>query len=303
MNARIVNVQKFSLHDGPGIRTLVFFKGCPLRCLWCANPECISPVPEIGFSRTLCNRCGKCVDICLEGAIVPDQGGFPLINRVRCTACGECVTVCNSKALTVYGRDMLLEDLFEEVRSDAIFYKSSGGGVTVSGGEPLLQVDYVRALFELCRDADITTAIETCGYFKPGILRKILKSVQFIYFDLKCLDERRHLKYTGKGNRLILDNARILVESNVKVQFRMPLIPGLNDDMDNIEETSAFLRSLSKDNNLSIELMPYHRLGTGKYEALGLEYPLKALDMASTEVVELARHRFEKLGITCLISR
>jgi pyruvate formate lyase activating enzyme len=303
MHARIVNVQKFSLHDGPGIRTLVFFKGCPLHCLWCANPECISPAPEIGFNRALCNKCGKCIELCREGAITPGADGFPVIDRSLCTACGECVTACTPQALTIYGRNMPLDELFEEVRGDMMFYKSSGGGVTVSGGEPLLQADYVIALFELCRKADIGTAVETCGYIKPEILRETLKSAEFIFFDLKCLDERKHLEYTGKDNRLILENARVVVESNVDIQFRMPLIPGLNDDIDNIRATSAFLRSLSKDTPFSIELMPYHRLGTGKYEALGLEYPLKELDMASTEVVEMAKRRFEELGITCLISR
>jgi pyruvate formate lyase activating enzyme len=260
-------------------------------------------MPEIGFNRTLCDGCGKCVEICPRRAITPDSDGYPLIERNLCNACGECVTICNPGALIIYGREIVLEELFEEVRSDAMFYKSSGGGVTVSGGEPLLQADYVRALFRLCRDAGITTAMETCGYISPEIFREALKSVDFVFFDLKCLNEQKHREYTGKDNRLILHNARMLVESNVNVQFRLPLIPGLNDDYNNVQETSAFLRSLSEDDNLSIELMPYHRLGTGKYEALGLKYSLKELDMASTDVVELTRQRFKELGITCLVSR
>jgi pyruvate formate lyase activating enzyme len=145
--------------------------------------------------------------------------------------------------------------------------------------------------------------VETSGYVKPKIFAEILKSVDFILYDLKCFDTRKHLEYTGKDNRLILDNARMVVESHVKIQFRMPLIPGMNDDIDSIESTAAFLRNLNNEKCLSIELMPYHRLGTGKYEALGLEYPLKELDMATDEVIEMARQRFEELGITCLVSR
>jgi pyruvate formate lyase activating enzyme len=303
MKARIVNIQKFSLHDGPGIRTLVFFKGCPLRCLWCDNPECINPMPEIGFNRALCNRCGRCVAVCSQGAMALDGDNIPLINRDRCTACGECVEVCAPKALIIYGRDMSPEEVFAEVSGDAIFYSSSEGGITVSGGEPLLQADYVEYLFKLCHEAGITTAMETCGEVSPEVFKRVLQHVEFVFFDLKSIDEQKHMTLTGKRNWQILDNARMIAGSGVQVQFRMPLIPGLNDDFDNIKATANFLRSLEKCQEPSIELMPYHRLGTGKYEALGREYPLKKLDMASPEAVEMARRRFEECGMTCLVSQ
>jgi pyruvate formate lyase activating enzyme len=303
MKARIVNIQKFSLHDGPGIRTLVFFKGCPLHCLWCANPECISPGPEIGFNQALCDGCGKCAAVCPLNIVNPDGRGMPGIDRERCTACGECVGVCSSKALVVYGKEASLEELFEEVRSDALFYESSNGGVTVSGGEPLLQPDYVEALFKKCRETGITTAMETCGQASPDVLARILRQVDFVFYDLKVADERKHRELTGVSNRLILDNARLVAESGVRLMFRMPLVPGLNDDRGNIEATARFILSLDRGSLGSIELMPYHRLGTGKYEALGREYSLKSLDMASAESVESARMRFMQSGIDCVVSR
>lgn len=302
MKARIVNIQKFSLHDGPGIRTLVFFKGCPLKCLWCDNPECIRPEPEIGFNTSLCNHCGKCAEACPLKAITLAEGGLPRLDRERCNACGECITSCSPKALAVYGKEMSLEELFQEVQSDVIFYGSSGG-VTVSGGEALLQADFVEALFKRCHEANITTAMETSGYIDPEVFERILKLVDFAFLDLKSIDERKHRELTGKDNKLILENARRLAASRVKVQFRMPLVSGLNDGPDDIQTVADFLRSLNPDNPFSIEIMPYHRLGMGKYEALDREYLLKDLDMAGHETVELARQRFNTCGIDCLVSR
>jgi pyruvate formate lyase activating enzyme len=302
MKARIVNIQKFSLHDGPGIRTLVFFKGCPLRCLWCANPECINVEHEIGFNRALCDHCGQCVEACPQQAIVLDESGLLRIERTRCNACGQCVTACTREALAIYGREVLLEELFREVQSDAIFYRGSGGGVTVSGGEPLLQIDFVTALFQLCHEANISTVVETCGHVSKEIMSRILPLVDFIFYDLKAIHEGKHRALTGRGNGLILDNARMVAESGVPLQFRMPLVPGYNDDIDNIKGTAEFLHSLNIDRP-SIELMPYHRLGMGKYDALERDYPLRELDMAGTEAVDRARRCFEEYGITCLVSR
>jgi pyruvate formate lyase activating enzyme len=302
LKARIVNIQKFSLHDGPGIRTTVFFKGCSLHCLWCDNPECIHPDPEIGFNRSICTRCGKCVEACSLRAITLIDDRQPHIDRQRCTACGECISACVPQALALYGKEMSLEDLFKEVHSDVIFYGSTGG-VTVSGGEALLQTDFVEALFKQCKEAKITTAMETCGNVSPEIFMRILKLVDYVFLDLKSINEKKHLELTGKSNRLILDNARMLAASGVRIQFRMPLIPGLNDDLEDIQSISDFLHSLSKNGHFSIEIMPYHRLGTGKYEALDWEYRLKHLAMAGSEAIKLAMQRFNSGGIDCLVSK
>jgi pyruvate formate lyase activating enzyme len=302
MNATIVNIQRFSLHDGPGIRTVVFFKGCPLRCRWCANPECISPAPQLGFSKVLCDRCGDCLSACPESAITAGRDGTLRIDRRRCTNCGHCIDVCPRKALAIYGREIALEELFEEVGRDRSFYNHSGGGVTASGGEATLHADYVIALFKLCREAGITTAIETCGHVDPARFQKVLEYTDFVLYDLKMLDSRRHRELTGRSNALILRNATTLVEWGVRAQFRMPLVPGLNDDAENIAATTAFLKKLGQDAARSIELIPYHRLGTGKYEALGRAYSLAGLEAAGHETIDLASKRFEEQGINCLVS-
>jgi pyruvate formate lyase activating enzyme len=302
MKATIVNIQRFSLHDGPGIRTVVFFKGCPLKCQWCANPECIDPSPQLGFSKLLCNKCGRCFPACLLGAITAGENGMPEIDRKRCTNCGQCVNVCPEKALVIYGKEIALEDLFGEISRDRSFYSHSGGGITVSGGEATLQADYVIALFKLCRETNIATALETCGYVNPGKFRKMLEFTDFVLYDLKVLDNQRHLKLTGRSNALILKNARMIFDLGIRVQFRMPLVPGLNDDLENIKATSQFLHRINAGAGRSIELIPYHRLGTGKYEALGRAYSLSELESASLGEIELAQQRFEEQGITCIAS-
>ncbi|MDO8473483.1 MAG: glycyl-radical enzyme activating protein [Dehalococcoidia bacterium] len=300
MKARVVNIQRFSLHDGPGIRTLVFFKGCPLKCQWCANPECISAGPEIGFSKVLCDKCGECLSACPEKALSLAPDGNPLVDRSRCNACGRCVPACTRDALSVYGKDIPIEELFEELKRDGIFYSGSGGGVTFSGGEPLVYSDQVMELFKLCKKAGISTAVETCGYCDTETFQKVLRLTDFVLYDLKALDDLTHQKLTGKSNALILANARTLVHSGVELQFRLPLVPGLNDIPENIKATSEFILSLGKK---SIELMPYHRLGVGKYEALAKDYTLADLPGSSHEQVETARLRFEETGLKCLVSR
>jgi pyruvate formate lyase activating enzyme len=212
------------------------------------------------------------------------------------------VGVCSPKALVVYGKEVSLEELFKEIQSDALFYGDSGG-VTVSGGEPMLRADFVEALFQLCHQAGITTAAETCGQVSPVTMTRILRQLDYVFYDLKIMDEKKHLELTGRSNQLILDNARTVAHSGVQMKFRMPLIPGLNDEPANIEATSEFIHSLGRQALCSIELMPYHRLGTGKYDALDREYGLKGLDMASAEAVELGRKRFEEWGIDCSVSR
>ncbi len=298
----VTNIQGFSIHDGPGIRTVVFFKGCGLECRWCSNPECIAAHPEIGFFKTLCTGCGRCAEICPHGALIYGEGKLPRIDREKCTGCGACSEICSYKALVLYGKPMNAGEIFHAVKGDKIFYETSGGGVTVSGGEALLQPQLVRDLFEKCRQADIHTCIETSGYVAESSLKQVLPYTDYILYDLKHLDSDKHREYTGKPNGLILSNAKTAAQSGIDTLFRMPLIPGMNDDRQNIKETADFLRGLG-DNACRIEIMPYHRLGKGKYESLGRVYPLPALPAPEPEPVASVKKAFENLGIACTISR
>src|SRR4030042_4478206 len=248
------NIQGYSIHDGPGIRTVVFFKGCNLECRWCSNPECISPQPEVGFIRALCTKCGKCAEICPVGALVYEANKLPRIIRERCTGCGACSLVCSYNAIVLYGESMDAEEIFDAVNRDKMFYQASGGGVTVSGGEALLQSQLVYDLFEKCCRAGIHTCIETSGNAAETALRQVIPYTDYILYDLKIMNSEKHRQYTGKPNGLILGNARMGATSGVATLFRMPLIPGINDDPQNIKETADFLLGLgNKDRR--IELM------------------------------------------------
>jgi len=296
----VTNIQGYSIHDGPGIRTVVFLKGCGLECQWCSNPECISPHPEVGFIKTLCTKCGKCAEICPVDALVYEAGKFPHIIRKKCTGCGACNSACSYKAFILYGKPMNAEEIFYAVSRDKMFYKASGGGVTVSGGEALLQPKLVCDIFDKCRQASIHTCIETSGYAAESAVRQVLPFTDYVLFDLKHLNSDKHLQYTGKPNNLILSNAKIAAASNIETLFRMPLIPGINDDMPNIKETADFLHGLGN-NTFRIELMPYHRLGKGKYNSLDKSYYLSELLSPEPEHVESVKKAFEANGIECLI--
>jgi len=302
MSVLVTSIQGYSIHDGPGIRTVVFLKGCGLECHWCSNPECISPHPEIGVFKSLCTRCGKCSKVCSEEALVYEEGQPPRIDRKRCSGCGKCVSVCYYKALVLYGRMMSVEEVFDAVKKDALFYEASGGGVTISGGEVLLQPQFVCGLLEKCRLTGIHTCIETSGYGAEKSLRQILPYTDLVLYDLKHLDSSKHNLYTGKPNNLILSNAGAVAASGVEFLFRMPVIPGINDDLQNIQETAAFLHRLGR-NALRIELMPYHRLGKGKYDSLDRPYRTAEIPIPDPDQIERVRKAFEELEIRCTISK
>ncbi len=295
----VTNIQGYSIHDGPGIRTVVFFKGCSLACRWCSNPECISSGPELGFVKNLCTQCGACAGVCPEGALVLEPGAYPVIDRARCTACGKCAAVCTSGALVLYGEAMKPDEVFDAVRRDKMFYDASGGGVTVSGGEALLRPRFVAELFELCRRDGLSTCVETSGNAPEAALREVLPLTDLLLYDLKLMDPARHAEQTGRPNDRILANARLAAGSGVPLLFRMPLVPGLNDDEQNLRATADFIRSLG---TFGLELMPYHRFGKGKYASLDRPYPLDDLPAPAKERVRAVRERFQQLGVDCSVS-
>ena len=300
LSALVSNIQGYSIHDGPGIRTVVFLKGCPLRCRWCANPENLHDKVQIGFLPSLCKQCGRCGKVCPRGAILP--GPDRRIHRDRCVRCAQCVEACCCGALVRYGEEMTVEAVYDQVRRDKIFYEASGGGVTVSGGEPLTHADVVAALFALCREEGIHTCVETCGCVPSSALERVLPLTDLFYFDLKLMDGEKHREYTGRDNGQILSNARLLAGRGVNLLFRQPLIPGVNDGEENVRATAAFLRSLGLPEP-ALQLLPYHRLGAAKYAALEVPYSMEALPPMQPEAAEAVCRAYLDLGIRCSISR
>ena len=299
----VFNVQYFNLHDGPGIRTLVFFKGCPLRCHWCSNPESMSRVPELGLKRSLCDGCGNCLEVCPEQALFFKDDEVLSIDRRRCNACGKCVSVCHPEALTIYGKEMTAAEVFDEVYRDRMFYEGTGGGITVSGGEPLQQPHFLLAVLGLCRNAGIHTCLETTGYTTKEVLEQILPVTDHVLFDLKHMDSSLHRRFTGKPNKQILDNAGRVAMSDTPLMFRMPLVPGFNDTPQNIGDTADYIRGLEGSHIQGLELMPYHRMGTGKYESLDKPYALSHVKPSESDYVESIRQKFEAFGLICTVSR
>ncbi len=299
--AVITNIQGYSIHDGPGIRTVVFFKGCPLRCKWCANPENLTGDIQVGFIEKLCTGCERCLKTCRYHAIVPDKNVYR-IDKAKCTNCGECVETCYYDALVRYGEEKTSDEVFDAVRKDKMFYQKSGGGVTVSGGEPLLHAAFVREVFEKCRDEGINTCIETCGHVEQAAFDQVMPVTDLFLFDLKQMDSEIHKKYTGVSNERICTNARYIIENGANVLFRQPLIPGINDSIQNVEATVAFMKELGP-SDTEIQLMPYHRMGQSKYLALNQPYEIGDIPVLSSKEVDAIRDAYHTAGINCTISK
>jgi pyruvate formate lyase activating enzyme len=291
----IIKIQRFSIQDGPGIRTTVFLKGCPLRCLWCSNPEGQEPYPELMYNKFAClPDCTLCVDTCVKGALRKIEGRV-VIDRIRCDACGECVRVCPSKALVIVGTYVRPEDVLKVVLRDREFYERSDGGVTLSGGEPLYQPVFTKELLRLCKVEGINTALDTSGYASWEVIEGILKYTDVILYDIKHTDPQLHKRYTGVSNDLILDNLKKIDALGIPVIIRIPIIPGLNDSYDNLSRTADFILKLNS--VVRVDLLPYHRLGEPKYEMLGREYPLKGLRQPDREYMLKIVEIFKQFGV------
>lgn len=263
----IFDIQRFSIHDGPGIRTTVFIKGCPLKCVWCHNPEGISSKPQLSFVNTRCIGCGYCFKVCVRGAHVMKEGKH-MLDRAKCASCLLCAKECYARALEVVGQEITVKDVLDEVLKDKLFYETSGGGLTLSGGEPLLAIDFTAALLEAAKRASLHCVVETSGYADPANFRRIRPYVDLFIFDCKEVDPARHIEFTGVSNELILKNLRALVETGASVVLRCPIIPGYNDRREFFEGIASLWRELGR--LKGVELMPYHRLGENKMERMGI---------------------------------
>jgi len=294
--ARVTNVQFYNVHDGPGIRTVVFLKGCPLSCQWCSNPETINSQPELGLNPGMCTGCGKCPDSCPEQALSLDDSGLIRLDRERCTNCGDCVATCLPGALTLYGKVMTVEEVLQQFQKDKMFF-GPDGGATFSGGEALLQPDFVAEVFALCKQDGIHTCLETTGSVSQRALTKVLPVTDLFLYDLKHLDDEVHRLWTGVPNKLVLDNARWLAAQGAHILFRVPLIPGLNDCPDNITAMTDFVGSLEGEHVQGIELLPYHRMGTGKYQSLDRPYRLEDLCEHASEQVQSVKDAINARGV------
>jgi len=293
---RIFDIKRFALHDGPGIRTSVFLKGCPLACRWCHNPEGIARGREFMLHPGRCAKCYGCIAVCPVGALSKGPAGEIVVDRLKCDLCGRCVEACLSEALEIVGRDISVPDLIVEVEKDRVFYEQSGGGVTFSGGEPLLQPEFLAEALTALRARGLRTAVDTSGFAPPPVLERIASLTDLVLYDLKVMDGAKHLETTGVENALVLENLRRLAGGPTPIWIRIPLIPGVNDDDAAVGRAAEFLASLGSIQR--VHFLPYHRGGNAKggrigREALGRTYAPPDPARIAAAVAALAARGFE----------
>ena len=293
MEATIFNIQKFSIHDGPGIRTSVFFKGCNLHCKWCANPESQCIAPQLTLDRRKCSACLRCVESCAVHARCC-SGDQPTVDAEKCTLCGECMRNCPVQAIGMEGRIVTAEDLLTEVMKDKPFYDHSGGGVTFSGGEPLMQLDFAVEFAKKLHEQGVHVAIETAAAVPNERFCAMLRELDYAFVDLKHYDSARHREGTGLGNGLVLENIRSLARSGIEYTIRIPVIPGYNDA---IEDARGFASCLASLGVQRVQMLPFHQLGEQKYSLLGMNYAYNGTAQLHREDLMMYQKTFIENGI------
>ena len=294
----IFDIKKFAIHDGPGVRTTVFLKGCPMGCWLCHNPESQAFASDLLLRHGRCDRCGDCVEACPPDAISLNEKAVH-IDRSRCDLCGACVDACLLDALQIAGRTVTVAEVMDEVEKDAVFYDESGGGVTFSGGEPLAQPDFLLDLLRSCKARGFGTALDTCGHAEPEVFQKVAEQVDLFLYDLKLIDDARHLQFTGASNESIRENLRWLADRGADVLIRFPLLPGINDDDENIDAFANLLSSLPV--RYPVDILPYHRMGVDKYDRLNRDHKFPQLQPPSQERISEVANRMKSYGLHVMV--
>ena len=295
----IFDIKRYAINDGPGIRMTVFFKGCPLRCQWCHNPESISPEIQKLYTNSKCIGCSECVVNCPEEACELTAGGI-ITDTEKCTTCGICATLCPADATEISGRYYTVNEIMIEAEQETVFFDQSGGGITFSGGEPLYQPEFLLALLEACEQQEIHRVVDTTGLARTEVLMEVAKKTNLFLYDLKVMDEEKHKKFTGVSNRKILSNLKTLADSGANINLRMPLIKGVNSDEENLINTAKFIADLSGDPK-PVSLLPYHNIAVGKHEKLGQIYDENGLGEVSVEEQQFALDIFSQYGVQAQI--
>jgi len=294
--ALLMDVKKFAVHDGPGVRTTLFLKGCTLRCIWCHNPEGISPKPELAYYAHKCIGCGECVRVCPNGAHSISADGH-VFNREKCIACGACEPACLGEAIKLFGKEIDVDEALRIALEDRMFYSTSGGGVTISGGEPLLHAEFVRELCERLHGEGIHTAVDTCGCVPWSAFETVLPVADMFLYDIKQFDSDAHKALTGAGNERILENLQRLSDAGKRIEIRMPFVPGCNSDDETVHKIGEFLGKLNIER---MKVLPYHSLARSKYVALGKEDTMPHVDAPSDEMLNHAVEILRSHGVNAV---